>query len=145
MDFKDFLVKKILVSYFLAVAGITAAIGIVGSIFAPETTFGYQAFFSPFLFGLVAVIPSLATYSKKELSARQMLLRLVIHFALLEILILLFAYIAGLVTSISVAISLLLCVFVIDLAVHLIHWLNDQRLANELNIALKKIQDLTNA
>jgi hypothetical protein len=63
LDFKDFLIKKVLVSYFLAVTGISAAIGIIGSIFAGETSFGYQAFLSPFLFGLVAVVPSLATYS----------------------------------------------------------------------------------
>ena len=141
MDFKDFVVKKILISYFLAVTGITAAMGIIGSVLAPQVTFGYYAFLSPFLFGLVAVIPSMVTYSKKPLSVRQMFVRLVLHFILLEILILLFAYLAGLVTSSSIAISLALSVLIIDVTVNLLHWLNDKRTAGELNAALKKMQN----
>lgn len=145
MNFKDFIIKKILMSYFLAVSGITAAIGIIGSIFVPDTTFGYQAFLSPFLFGLVAVIPSLATYSKNELSAKQMFFRLILHFVLLEILILLFAFIAGLVTSMPIAISLAASILIIDLTVHLVLWMNDKRTASALNNALKKIQHTSNA
>lgn len=140
LDFKTFLIKKILISYFFAVTGITAAMGIIGSILASQVTFGYEAFLSPFLFGLVAVVPSIATYSKKELSAKQMLLRLLIRFALLEALIVLFAYYAGLVTSGSIAISLVLSVLLVDLTVHLVMWLNDKRTAAEINGALKKLQ-----
>ena len=140
MDFRDFLIKKVLVSYFLAVSGITAAIGIIGSIFATETSFGYQAFLSPFLFGLVAVIPSLATYSRKEPTPKQMLYRLFIHFLLLEVLILLFAYITHLLTSVSIAISIFSAVFIIDVSVQLIHWLNDRRIAGELNKTLREMQ-----
>lgn len=144
MYLKDFIIKKLLLSYFLVVTCITAAIGIIGSIFSPDTTFGYQAFLSPFLFGLVAVIPALATYSKRELSAKQMFLRLIIHFLLLEIMILMSAYLAGLVTSISIALSLALSVLIVDLTVHLILWLNDKRTASELNTALKNIQQTNN-
>lgn len=140
MDFKDFFIKKILLSYFLAVAGITAATGIVGSIYMPNEVFGYQAFLSPFLFGLVAVIPSFVTYSKKELSAKQMLFRLVFHFVLLEIMILFFAYLTGLLKNRSIAVSLFLSVFIIDLTIRLVMWLNDRRLASELTNALRNIQ-----
>ena len=140
MDFKTFFIKKILISYFFSVTGITAAIGILGSILAPQVSFGYEAFLSPFLFGLVAVVPSIVTYSKKEPSAKQMLLRLLLRFALLEIMIVLFAYYAGLVTSGAVAISLVLSVLLVDLTVHLVMWLNDKRTAAEMNGALKKLQ-----
>jgi hypothetical protein len=140
LDFKDFLIKKIIVSYFLAVTGITAAIGIIGSVFAGDTSFGYQAFLSPFLFGLVAVVPSFVTYSRKELSVRQMICRLIIHLFLLEALILLFALITRLITSASVAISIFLAVLIIDVTVRLIHWLNDKRIAGELNKALREMQ-----
>jgi hypothetical protein len=144
MSFKDFFIKNILVTYFLTVACITGAMGIIGSVLAPETSFGYEVFLSPFLFGLVAVIPSLATYSRKELTARQMLFRLVLHFILLELMILLFAYIAGLVTSTSIALSLALAVLIIDVTVLLLQWLNDRRVASELNNALRQLQQNDN-
>lgn len=140
MDFKTFFFKKILLSYFLVVAGITAATGIVGSIYMPHETFGYQAFLSPFLFGLVAVIPSLVTYSRKELSIKQMFFRFVLHFLLLEVMILCFAFLAGLLQSPSIAVSLFLSVLIIDLTVRLVMWLNDRHLAGELNNALKEMQ-----
>jgi hypothetical protein len=141
MDFKTFFIKKILMSYVIAVAGITAAIGIIGSIYAPDTVFGYQAFLSPFLFGLVAVIPSFVMFSKKELTVRQMFIRLVLHFLLLEACILLFAWLSGLITSTSIALSLALAVLIIDLTVHLIMWFNDKRTAAEMNSALEKLQN----
>lgn len=140
MDSKTFFVKKILITYFLVVAGITAATGIIGVIFAPDTTFGYEAFLSPFLFGFVGVLPSLVTYSKKELSAKQMFFRLVIHFMLLELLILLFASFTGLITSPDIAISLALSVLIIYLTVQLVMWFNDKRAATEMNTALKVLQ-----
>jgi hypothetical protein len=124
----------------MSVAGITGAIGIIGSVFARDVRFGYEAFLSPFLFGLVAVIPSFATYSRKELSLMQMFCRLVIHFLLLEALILLFAYISGLLTSVSVTASVFLSVFIIDVTVSLVLWLNDKRVAGQLNRALRQMQ-----
>lgn len=141
MSFKTFFVKKILMSYCLGVAGITAAIGILGSVYAPEVRFGYEAFLSPFVFGLVAVIPSLVMYSKKELSVGQMLFRQALHFVLLEACILMFAWRSGLVTSPGLVVSLALAVLIIDLTVHLVMWLNDKRTATELNSALKRLQN----
>jgi hypothetical protein len=140
MEFKEFFIKKILVSYFLSVTGITAAIGLLGSVFAPEARFGYQAFLSPFLFGLVAAVPSLALYSKKELPVKQLLFRLALHFILLETLILLYAFVSGLLTSVSVALSMFAAVLIIDVTVHLVHWLSDRRTAGALNEALRKMQ-----
>lgn len=141
MDFKTFFFKKILLSYFLVVTGITAAAGIVGSIYMPHETFGYQAFLSPFLFGLIAVIPSLVTYSRKELSIKQMFFRFALHFLLLEVMILYFAYLEGLLRSRSITVSLFLSVLIIDLTVRLVMWLNDRHLASELNNALRKMQE----
>jgi hypothetical protein len=59
---------------------------------------------------------------------------------LLEALILLFAFIAHLLTSVSVTISIFLAVLIIDITVQLIHWLNDKRIAGELNRALREMQ-----
>lgn len=141
MDFKTFFVKKVMMSFFVSVTGICTAMALVGMVFEPDARFGYEAFLSPLIFGAVASIPSLVQYSKKDLSLRQTAIRNIIHFLLLEAAILSILYFLGLLTSVSMAISLGISIFMIDLAVNLVMWINDKRTAKEFNYALKKLQD----
>lgn len=140
MDFKTFFVKKIMISFFVSVTCICAAMTLIGMVFETDTRFGYEAFLSPLIFGAVSTLPSLVQYSKKELSIRQTAVRNVIHFILLEAVILLILYLGGMLTSISMAVSLGISIFVIDLTVNLVLWINDKRTAKEFNDALKKLQ-----
>ncbi|OPZ85461.1 MAG: hypothetical protein BWY74_03909 [Firmicutes bacterium ADurb.Bin419] len=140
MEFKTFFVTKIMMSFFVSITCICIAMALVGMIFEPNTRFGYEAFWSPPIFGMLATIPSLVTYSKKELSFKQTAIRNILHFLLLEVVILSTLYFGGLLTSISMIISLGISIFVIDLTVNLIVWINDKRVANEFNNALKKMQ-----
>ena len=57
MDFKTFFVKKIMMSFFISVTCISLAMGIIGLIFNPNTRFGYEAYFSPLIFGAIGVLP----------------------------------------------------------------------------------------
>lgn len=141
MDFKIFFVKKVMVSFFISVTCICAAMALIGMSFEPDARFGYEAFLSPLIFGAVASIPSLVQYSKKDLSLRQTAIRNAIHFLLLEAAILSILYFLGLLTSVSMAVSLGISIFVIDLTVNLVLWINDKRTAKEFNYALKKLQD----
>jgi len=141
MDFKTFLVKKIMMSFFASVTCICAAMALIGVIFEPNTRLGYEAFLSPLIFGAVATLPSLVQYSKKDLSLRQTAVRNVIHFILLEAVILSILYFGGILTSISMAVSLGISIFVIDLTVNLVLWINDKKMAKEFNDALKKLQN----
>lgn len=70
-----------------------------------------------------------------------MFFRFALHFLLLEVMILYFAYLEGLLRSRSITVSLFLSVLIIDLTVRLVMWLNDRRLASELNNALRKMQE----
>jgi hypothetical protein len=140
MDFKTFFVKKIMMSFFVSVACICAAMTFIGMVFQTDTRFGYEAFLSPLIFGAAATLPSLVQYSKKELSLRQTAIRNGIHFILLEAVILSILYFGGMLTSISMAVSLGISIFVIDLTVNLVLWINDKRTAKEFNDALKKLQ-----
>ena len=140
MDFKTFFVKKIMMSFFISVTCICAAMTLIGMVFETDARFGYEAFLSPLIFGAVATFPSLVQYSKKELSLRQTAVRNVIHFILLEAVILSILYFGGMLTNISMAVSLGISIFVIDLTVNLVLWINDKRTAKEFNDALKKLQ-----
>jgi hypothetical protein len=141
MNFKDFFVKKILMSYFVSVTFICVVMALVGTTFDSGTRFGYEAFLSPLIFGAVASLPLLVKYSKNELSVKQTALRSVIHFILLEVVILLVLYFEGIITSMSMAISLVISIFIIDLTVNLVLWINDKRTAKEFNDALKRMQN----
>lgn len=141
MDFKTFFVKKVMMSFFISVTCICAVMALIGMVFEADARFGYEAFLSPLIFGVVASIPSLVQYSKKDLSLRQTAIRNVIHFLLLEVAILSILYFWGLLTSLSMVVSLGISIFVIDLIVNLVLWINDKRTAKEFNYALKKLQD----
>lgn len=140
MDFKTFFVKKIMMSFFISVACICAAMALIGMIFERDTRFGYDAFLSPLIFGAVASLPLLVKYSRNELSLKQTVVRNVIHFLLLEAAILSILYFGGALTDISLAISLGISILIIDLTVNLVLWVNDKRTAKEFNNALRILQ-----
>ena len=71
---------------------------------------------------------------------KQMVIRNVIHFVLLEVLIMSVLYFVGMLTTLSMAISLGVSIFVIDLAVNLVMWINDKKTAKVFNDALKILQ-----
>lgn len=141
MDFKTFFVKKVMMSFFVSITCISAAMAIIGMSFEPDARFGYEAFLSPLIFGALASLPILVKYSKRELSFQQTAIRNVIHFLLLEAAILSILYFLGLLTSVPMAVSLGISIFVIDLTVTLVLWINDNRTAKEFNSALKKLQN----
>jgi hypothetical protein len=87
-------IKEIAESYFISVTLINIAIYATGMIFRPEQKFGYEAFLSPLLFGLLTVLPTVIMYSPKELTIRQLLFRKAIQL-LLDIVIVIAAIFTG--------------------------------------------------
>lgn len=140
MDFKTFFIKEIMMSFFVSVTCICAAMALVGMIFETDTLFGYEAFLSPLIFGAIASFPLLVKYSRKELSIKHTIIRNIIHFALLEASILSVLYIIGALKNVSVTLSLAFSIFLIYLTVNLVLWINDKRTAREFNNALKILQ-----
>ncbi len=140
MDYKTFLVKKVMMSFFVSVTCITVAMASIGIVFEPTALFGYDAFLSPLLFGALASLPMLVKYSNKELSVRQTIIRALIHLILLEAAILSALHFAGILTSISMAVSLGISILLIDMTVSLVLWIQDTRTAKQFNEALQRMQ-----
>ncbi|MCR5806144.1 MAG: DUF3021 family protein [Oscillospiraceae bacterium] len=135
-------VKEIAGSYFISVTLINIAIYATGMIFRPQQTFGYEAFLSPLLFGLLTVIPTVIMYSKKELTVRQLLFRKVIQL-LLDIVIVIAVVFAGnelnketIITAAGVSVSIV----IVFAAVHVIEWLLERRTAKQLTQQLAEFQ-----
>ncbi|ROR29066.1 DUF3021 family protein [Mobilisporobacter senegalensis] len=140
MDFKEFL-KKNLLNYFIIVTGITIAIAVLGAIYDSNTKFGYEAFFSPLIIGVIAILPSFILYSSKELSSSQMFIRKILHFIVLEMFLITFGHFTGLFDGNNAAFPFAISVFIIYIFVHLIIWIIDSKTANEINKGLKNMQN----
>ncbi len=139
MSFKAFL-KRCLMEYFIITTCVTAAIGILGLSLDPTAKLGYEAYFSPLIFGLVSLVPSFITYSRKELSFRQALVRKALHVIVLEVMLLAFGFWAGILHGATDASFFGVTVFLVYLAVNFISWQIDKKDASEINKTLKLLQ-----
>ncbi len=133
MSLKEILYRSLMI-YFILVTCITAGIAVLGTVFDPDARFGYSAFVSPFIFAALGVIPNLLMYSSKELTDRQVILRKVIQFAVIE------AEVSGVcilsplihTEKAEVIIGVMISVLVIFILVHLISILNNYFSAKQL-------------
>lgn len=112
----------------------------MGVLFYPEERLDYGAFFSPPVFACVSVLFGIVTWSKKELSMRQILVRRVFHLLLIEGMIFGLNYAAGTVFPINVSVVLALGIAIVFVAVYVILWLNDKKSARLFNEKLKEYQ-----
>lgn len=126
--------------YFIITTCVTAGIAVLGQSLDPTARFGYEAYFSPLIFGLISLVPSFVTYSRRELSLRQALVRKVLHFIILEAMLVAFGFWMGILHELSEASFFALEVFVVYIAVNLISWMLDKKEASALNRTLKSLQ-----
>ncbi|MBP1754663.1 MAG: hypothetical protein H6Q59_1061 [Firmicutes bacterium] len=134
-------VKKNLMDYFIIVTGINVAIAVLGMNFDPDTVLGYEAYFSPLIIGAVAVLPSMVLYSRRELSVKGMLFRRALHLLVLELTLISFGYVAGLLTQWTIVLPFVVVVLVVYVFTLLVHYLIDSRTAVEINKGLRRIQE----
>lgn len=141
MKLKEFF-KELLYVYFIIVTLINVATFVLGSIFRPDETFGYSAFLSPLIYGLVSLIPLGLTYSPRELTLKQAVVREILRLFLLEAVLLLFGWRQEYLSmkNASVILGFALSVLVIYLLVMLVTWVLDFRQAKQLTADLQEFQ-----
>ncbi|MCM1047227.1 MAG: hypothetical protein NC433_02240 [Clostridiales bacterium] len=141
MSLKEILYRSLMI-YFILVACITAGIAILGSVLDPDASFGYSAFVSPFIFAALGVIPNLLMYSSKELSDKQIILRKIIQFAVIEVEVLGVCIISPIIHTENpeVVIGVIISVLVIFILVHFIIIVNDYFSAKQLTKELMQFQ-----
>lgn len=140
MKFREFVQKELIPNYFVSVSCIALAMGVIGTLFEPDAKLGYGVLFSPFIYGLIAALIQLVSYSRKSLTPRQAITRQILHFILLEAGIMGVLYWLGALTSTGVTIALALSIPVIYAAVTAVMWMNDRRTTEAVNRALKELQ-----
>ena len=131
-----------LLSFFIITACITIMEAVIGTIFMPGERFGFEAFFSPPLFGFLSALSSVVTFSRRQLSAGAMAVRLFLQLAMIEAMVLLINFFLGnwelftapMILTLILGIALIFCV------VYLVMWLNERRISRLFNERLLEFQ-----
>lgn len=146
MSFKQYVIKKIIPTYFMIVTFITAGMGIFGTIFYQNASFHYYLFLTPLLFGAVGCLPLLMDFffyrsPGKMLSRSAFLRQAAEELVVLELCIvsgvgLLFGYRSAWEAVIPAA--MVLAIFA---AVTALTYRQDARLCSEMNKALELMRN----
>lgn len=146
MGIKQFLVRKLSL-FFMLTTLITVAIVILGSQLDSNARFGYDGFLSPLIYAGCCVIPSLVTYSKRELRPREWIAREALQFLLTEVVVLALAFRSRAIDTsrTSVVLGIAGSVLVIYLLVFLFSWLVNSAQAKQVNEELQEFQRLHGA
>lgn len=140
MNLKEYIIKKVMMSFFISTACIGVAMGVLGIAFEPTRQFGYEAYLFPPLYGLLGTLPQFVLYAKRELSIKELFIRKICHMLLLEGIILGFLYSNGALKEVALTLAVALSIFIIAVTVYLVQWVNDSRTARLFNEELKKMQ-----
>ena len=140
MKFKDYM-KKLIIDYFIIFAIIVISITVLRQIFVPNEYLRLTDIFIYMLCALMGDLAGLIFYSPKEIPEKEMRLRIVIHFMVLEAAILVLAIAMGWVNGIVNAVFLAIQIALIYAVVRYLLWINDRKAANSINEKLKAMKD----
>lgn len=131
---------EMMMSFFVCTACICILEGVVGTLFMPRQQFGYEAFFSPPLFGAVSVLFGIVTRSRRELSMGEVVARRCLHLLLIEGLVFGLNYAAGARFTAGMSVALAFAIAIVFVTVYVVMYINDRRNAISFNEELKKFQ-----
>ena len=138
MDIRSIL-KKCMLDFLIIQAGITLTIGIIICIHPPSYRVTYEMFFMPFVYAFFCVIPSLILYPVKEPGVRQMLVRKVIHFVLVELIVIVISAKTGILDDTFMCVAIPLSATAIYLIVNVLTYFFYK---TEADTMIKKIQHI---
>lgn len=143
MEFKKFLTEK-LTLFFMLSTMITAAVYLIGSAYDRDALFGYDALLSPMRYAALCILPTFVTWSRRELSMRELLFRKALMLVLVEGVILYMAFTSPVIDTgrMQVVLTLMGSVLVIFLLVNLFLWLRDLAEAGRMNQDLENFRRL---
>ena len=143
MEFKRFLVNKLILFFILSTL-ITIAVSLIGSAFDGNAMLGYGSLLIPLKYAAICLVPTLATYSRHELPAQQMLARKALTLVLLEAVMMYIAFTSPVIDTGNQQVVLTLggSVLVIFVLANLLLWLKDSAEAVVLNRDLAQFQKL---
>ena len=141
MHGKEFMVDVIR-TFFLVVTLINVVMLILGTQFAPDMRFGYDAFATPLIYGAAGTLPNIVMYSRRELKVKELMIRKIAQVILIEVIVLFVAFYgqsdfwkeSKIIFSVAVSI---LIIYVIGC---LIDWIQNSVTARQMTVDLMRFQ-----
>ena len=140
MSLKEFIRKQLLI-FVVLVTCISFVMGVSGSIFDSDRRFTYGAYFSPMIYAGLYLLLQFISYSKNELTMKQYIFRSFLQFITYELIVLSFAMFVSKV-SISIVLTLAICVPIVEVLASFLLWFLDVHKANALKKELFNYQNL---
>ena len=143
MEFKRFLINKLILFFMLSTL-ITVAVSLIGTAYDSDARFGYNALLTPIEYAALCMLPTFVTWSRRELTAKELLTRKALLLVLLEAMILFIAFTSSFIDTGSVQIVLTIAgsVLVIFGLANLFLWLKDSAEAKKMTSDLARFQKL---
>jgi len=129
--------QKIVKDFLIIFASIIIIITILQQLYYPNIAFDLNSIYIIMAFSFLSSLMGFILYSPKDISEKQMRIRMAIHFFTLEILLITLSSIFGIVNSVLDCIFLALQIAVIYLLVRLLSWQKDKKEAKKINEKLK--------
>ncbi len=128
-------VKEFIKDYFV----IFGVIILLTLLLVPDFEFSRRSLSLIAAAALLGDFPGLILYDTDQLSLKSFRIRLIIHFLLIEVVILIFGCLMGIVTSATQSLIFSAEIAVIYLLVRLICWSGDKNTVNKINQRLKEL------
>ena len=143
MSFKQFFIEKLSL-FFMLTTLITIAIFVIGSAFDADARFGYAAMLTPLRYAAFCVLPTLATYSRRELKKKELIARMALELVLIEAVMLFFAFSSPVIDTNRVSVVFVIAgsVLIIYVMARLFSWLRESAEARVLNDDLRRFRQL---
>ncbi|WP_339252214.1 DUF3021 family protein [Paenibacillus sp. FSL P2-0136] len=133
-------VKDIIRDFLVIFASIIIIITVLRQIFMPELAFDLISIYTIMGFSLLGALTGMMLYAPNEVSEQAMRVRIVIHFLLLEILLIALASLIGVIASVSAALLFALQIAVVYAIVRLLSYEKDKKEAEQINERLKAVK-----
>lgn len=142
MHGKEFVIDFIK-TYFTVVTLINVVMLVMGLQFAPDNRFGYEAFAAPLLYGAAGTLPNLVMYSKRELTVKELVVRNVIQFVLVEVIVLFVAFYGAdtFWQQPNIIFGVAISIFLIYIIVSVMDWAQNYVSAKKMTEELMKFQE----
>ncbi len=133
------LLKKLVRDYLIIFSAIMICLTLLRTFFAPDSVITVTDIYVLMICALAGDLPGLILYSPKALSEKKMRLRVVLHFLILEVVILTLAAVAGWVSGWVNITVLAVQIALIYAFVRLLVWIDDRKITDSINARLKAI------
>lgn len=133
------LLKKFIRDYFMIFSAIVICLTLLRTFFAPNSVMTVTDIYMLMICALAGDLPGLILYSSKAISEKNMRIRVVLHFFLLEVAVLTLAAVAGWVRGWVNMTVLAVQIAMIYAFVRLLVWIDDRNVTDSINARLKAI------